>query len=614
MQPEQDIEAFRREVERLTDLLEESQIAQRESADHAEELGRAAAYDSAEVERLRNEMKLFKEDASRFSREDDRRIRRLEREKQEADRKIKRLKTEVGELRSVIKQYVGEIQNGMADESRSALHSELDLVRERAENDLNRMREQLEANHLNGGTDAAELDHLRKDLETLRHDASMQSESLERASAEQASLRVEIEERCDEIRRLQRALESAQEENASVEEGRREHLDARKLAERNLVDAQQEIDRLRRRAAKDAAKGSAAAPQAAGGGAWGSLLVALVAFLVADGIAVSTGKGELISGLLSGPVTPSTYTVKPVEGSAGVDPQAGIVKARPIASPDMQAPSAPMVTTERDGRGIAAGEEASPKSLAGATLRDRLRSGGQGPLMAYIAGGDFAMGQQRDSLQMDEQPVREVSLEGFAIGKYEVTFEEYQAFAIATGRKIPGDNGWGRGRRPVINVSWNDAQAYTRWLSRQTGAHYRLPTEAEWEFAAKAGSDSFFWWGYELGENQASCFDCGSRWDAKSTAPVGSFAANAYSLNDTAGNVMEWVEDCYRNSYRGAPVDGSAFSQPGCGEQVARGGAYNKPGESLHSTRRFHFHSDTRLPTLGFRVARDGRRGSWISN
>ncbi|MCB1759254.1 MAG: formylglycine-generating enzyme family protein [Gammaproteobacteria bacterium] len=274
----------------------------------------------------------------------------------------------------------------------------------------------------------------------------------------------------------------------------------------------------------------------------------------------------------------------------------------------------PQVGKAEKSDGMALPVEVAHQSGPGKTLRDRLSSGGLAPLMAYIPGGEFTMGQQRDSLQMDEQPVREVSLAGFAIGKYEVTFEEYQAFANATGRKMPGDNGWGRGRRPVINVSWNDAKAYTRWLSRQTGARYRLPTEAEWEFAARAGSDSFFWWGYELGENRASCFDCGSRWDAKSTAPVGSFAANAYSLNDTAGNVMEWVEDCYRDSYRGAPLDGSAHSQQGCTEQVARGGAYNKPGDSLHSTRRFHFHADTRLPTLGFRVARESRRDGWASN
>jgi formylglycine-generating enzyme required for sulfatase activity len=196
-------------------------------------------------------------------------------------------------------------------------------------------------------------------------------------------------------------------------------------------------------------------------------------------------------------------------------------------------------------------------------------------------------------------------LRNFAIGKNEVTFAEYRVFAHATGRKMPSDEGWGEGRRPVINISWTDAADYARWLTGQTGVNYRLPTEAEWEYAASGGVDSFYWWGYELGENRASCFDCGSRWDAKSTAPVGSFPANPFSLYDTAGNVMEWVADCYHTSYRGAPKDGSAWVEKNCVEYVARGGAYNKPGDSLHTVRRFNFQQDTRLPILGFRVARD---------
>ena len=150
-----------------------------------------------------------------------------------------------------------------------------------------------------------------------------------------------------------------------------------------------------------------------------------------------------------------------------------------------------------------------------------------------------------------------VSLRSFAISKREITFDEYNKFASATGRRRPYDEGWGRGQRPVINVSWQDAVAYTGWLSDQTGSHYRLPTEAEWEFAASAGSEARFWWGNDVGSQHANCFDCGSDWSGIKTAPVGSFAASAYGVQDMLGNVMEWVQDCYQKDYNLAPADGS---------------------------------------------------------
>jgi len=191
------------------------------------------------------------------------------------------------------------------------------------------------------------------------------------------------------------------------------------------------------------------------------------------------------------------------------------------------------------------------------------------------------------------------------MSRHEVTFAEYDRFARATGRPRPHDEGWGRGQRPVVNVSWNDAQAYTAWLSGLTGMRYRLPSEAEWEFAARAGSDSFFWWGNILGTNNANCFDCGSRWDNQSTAPVGSFAASPFGLHDTAGNVLEWVADCYHDSYEDAPGDGSAWISGVCDARVARGGAYNKPATAMRASRRNSFSADTRLSFIGFRVVRE---------
>ncbi|OQX31236.1 MAG: hypothetical protein B0D96_13015 [Candidatus Sedimenticola endophacoides] len=225
--------------------------------------------------------------------------------------------------------------------------------------------------------------------------------------------------------------------------------------------------------------------------------------------------------------------------------------------------------------------------------------------MILVPGGEFTMGSDRSMLAGEERPAHRVAVGSFAIGRHEVTFTDYARFATATGRPIPGDQGWGRGDRPVINVSWHDAQAYVEWLSRVTGKRYRLPTEAEWEYAAAAGTESLYWWGYELAGNRANCFNCGSDWDGRQSAPVGRFAANPFGLHDTAGNVMEWVADCYHGDYRGAPTDGSAWVEPGCRERVVRGGAFNKAGDSLRTTKRNRYDPDSRLFIVGFRVARD---------
>jgi formylglycine-generating enzyme required for sulfatase activity len=136
---------------------------------------------------------------------------------------------------------------------------------------------------------------------------------------------------------------------------------------------------------------------------------------------------------------------------------------------------------------------------------------------------------------------KEVCLEPYYLGAYEVTFDDYDRFARATGRDLPEDEGWGRGRRPVIDVSVYDALNFAKWLSRRTGEHYRLPTETEWEHAARAGSTTPYPWGEELGVNRANCADCGSEWDGAGTAPVGSFEPNAWGLHDMVGNVAEWT-------------------------------------------------------------------------
>lgn len=232
------------------------------------------------------------------------------------------------------------------------------------------------------------------------------------------------------------------------------------------------------------------------------------------------------------------------------------------------------------------------------------------PEMVEIPAGSFLMGSKETGWDhSDEGPQRLVTIGAFRIGKYEVTFEQYDAFVQATARRPPDDHGWGRGPMPVVDVSWDDAQAYAEWLSLMIGERYRLPTEAEWEYAARAGTDSHYWWGDEVGEGRANCETCGSRWDNEQTAPVGSFEANPFGLYDTAGNVHEWVQDCY-GRYMDAPDDGSARERPDCRDRLLRGGSWRTFAGGLWSTWRNHIGlnqdpATTRNDDSGFRLAQD---------
>jgi formylglycine-generating enzyme required for sulfatase activity len=191
----------------------------------------------------------------------------------------------------------------------------------------------------------------------------------------------------------------------------------------------------------------------------------------------------------------------------------------------------------------------------------------------------------------------------FLVGKFEVTFEEYDACVRAGACACcPDDFGWGRGRQPVIDVSWHDAQDYVAWLSKRTGKAYRLLSRAEWEYAAQAGT------GREAkvtpGAGQAYCIGCGSRWDNKQTAPVGSFPANAFGLHDMLGNVLEWTADCWNDSQAGAPSDGSAQQGGDCSFRVLRGGSWLYSPEDTRSAYRDRFATELRDDNYGFRVAR----------
>lgn len=244
----------------------------------------------------------------------------------------------------------------------------------------------------------------------------------------------------------------------------------------------------------------------------------------------------------------------------------------------------------------------------GATFRDRLVDGGAGPRMRAVPPGSYLRGPTGEEGDSNEKPVRPVTIgKPFAIAVHEVTFDEFAAFCRATGRPQPDDSGWGRGRRPVVNVSWEEAASYAAWLGSKSGRRYRLPTEAEWEYAARAGTQSPFWWGEEPGQGRANCTGCGSYWEGERTAPVGMFPPNGFGLYDTAGNVWEWVADCYQDGYGGVPDDGSAYEQEPCGKRVIRGGAWSFPAAEARTASRWRDFPSRRSDDTGFRVVRELR-------
>ncbi len=239
---------------------------------------------------------------------------------------------------------------------------------------------------------------------------------------------------------------------------------------------------------------------------------------------------------------------------------------------------------------------------------------GEGPQMVIIPAGVFTMGSSAGdaNARPDEFPAHNVSIsKDFAIGRCEVTYEAFAHFTESTGREFPPDKGWGRGRRPVTYVTWQEAVAYADWLSNQTGKRYRLPTEAEWEYVARAGTPTDYWWGDDIrqdGQVWANCDGCGSQWDNRQTSPVGSFVPNAFGVYDTAGNVHEWVQDCWHDNYQGAPVDGSARLEADsgdCARRVIRGGSWYNTPRYLRSAIRFRSYPDERDNYLGFRLAQD---------
>ncbi len=562
---------------------------------------------------------------------------------------------------------IQQAQEGIEGEDMEALRLELDLVRQQAEADVKQANQKLqdaeaklealtaaekqdevavlrlELQELQSrlrdatqgkSTEMAENEGLRQEVSGLEQAVEERQRQIDSMTKDLRRLEEKIEDSNSEVDRLKQALETAQVEAEEAEFRNAEELEARRQVEQALYKLQEQVEHERPEGMTDSqlvVDGKPLVFDDSGTGGRKGLMTgagvgAVVAFVLAEIFSFVGGNGELVSSMLASddpaplasPVTPprdvapspAVVQQAPKPEASTPQPERAVVKqpqqadaqtpdaATPRPAPQIAVAPSPVVSTP-------AVDAAPPRKQTGDLIQDTLQSGGSGPSMVYIRESDFTMGSDRSQLASEERPAHRVAVDAYAIGRYEVTFNEYQRFASATGRAIPDDLGWGRGSRPVINVNWEDAKAYTGWLSRQTGETYRLPTEAEWEFAARAGSDDLYWWGYGQPAGRANCFNCGSQYDSRTTAPVGAFEANSFGLHNTAGNVMEWVEDCYHGSYVNAPTDGSAWVEPGCRERVVRGGAFNKSADSLRSTKRAGHTPDAKLFVLGFRVVRE---------
>ena len=251
---------------------------------------------------------------------------------------------------------------------------------------------------------------------------------------------------------------------------------------------------------------------------------------------------------------------------------------------------------------LAAGQGNADATKPGAEFRDCANC----PAMIVIPAGRFGMGSPENDpdARPNERPRHEVTIAGpIAVAKFEATFDEWDA-CVAAGACPQVPDRWGRGQMPVINVSWNDAKQYAAWLSQATGKPYRLLTEAEWEYAARAGAVTRYSWGNALGEGKANCDGCGSRWDLRQTAPVGSFSPNAFGSYDMRGNVWEWVEDAWHDNYESAPNDGSAWGSGDPDYRVVRGASWRNDTSVVRAAIRDKRNIHVAFDTLGFRVAR----------
>jgi formylglycine-generating enzyme required for sulfatase activity len=271
----------------------------------------------------------------------------------------------------------------------------------------------------------------------------------------------------------------------------------------------------------------------------------------------------------------------------------------PAAKP--AAPAATPTTTPTAPSAQAPPAAAGSRQAAGAA---EIKDCAACPPLISLATGTFTMGS--NSSDPSEKPAHRVTIVApFAIGKYEVTVQQWTACTTAGACQKATAASNANANAPVRDVSWDDAQQYVKWLAMATGKPYRLPTEAEWEYAARGGTTTRYWWGEQMAQGKANCKECGPPWDANGPANAGTFAANPFGLHDTSGSVWEWVGDCWHTSYKDAPSDSRVWEQPNCRARVIRGGSWREGAYYMVVSTRFNYDASVRHSQNGFRVARN---------
>jgi formylglycine-generating enzyme required for sulfatase activity len=235
---------------------------------------------------------------------------------------------------------------------------------------------------------------------------------------------------------------------------------------------------------------------------------------------------------------------------------------------------------------------------AGAAAQPGFRDCEFCPEMVEIPAGKFRMGSRDDPA---EQPVHDVAVRRFALARFPVTVGEWRrCFEAKACSAMPA----GPDSSPARGISWNDAQNYVSWLTRTSGERYRLPSEAEWEYAARAGTASRYWWGDAMVPRMINCRGCGEPYDANAPLGVGSAAQNPFGLFDMGGGIAQWVADCWHATYQAAPADGTSWEEPGCRDRVLRSGSWRTGVEAVRPASRAGYEAAIRHPSHGFRVAR----------
>jgi formylglycine-generating enzyme required for sulfatase activity len=322
-----------------------------------------------------------------------------------------------------------------------------------------------------------------------------------------------------------------------------------------------------------------------------------------------TSRGELVGGLNRGDrvhVTGRTqdknwYRIELAGGGTGFVYHELIRKPAALPSPPpARAPAPQSVTTPAT---AATPGKAPVRTPVAAPATDGARDCENCPEMVVVQPGTFLMGD--DHGDRSERPTHRVSIsKPYAIGKYEVTLAQWNACVEAAACKAVNSTAGSPDKSPARDISWSDAQRYVRWLSQQTGQNYRLPTESEWEYAARAGTGTRYWWGEKMQSGKANCQGCGGEWSNDAPANVDAFPPNPLGIYGMNGGVWEWVEDCWHKTYDGAPTDGSAWTGYDCRDNVIRGGAWRNDSTYAHSASRYTYDSTVRYILNGFRVAK----------